>query len=204
MVQNGTFIAANEGGAAEEFGTTLDRFFSNSGQVSRFETIVLPGNLKAANPFLAERLDANGGTATLDAAEYQALLESNGLINNDLVLSRDSRDVVLGTDNQVGGNAIRFLEANNADDSNSNTWVVNGRQVETNFSQLTCVAVGDQLHFIRSGGVRFWQEEDRAPDWWALPDPRINLPEGGRSWRFSRTLLGAGERPDVTLNLNFK
>ena len=137
--------------------------------------------------------------AVIDEAQYRALANGAVMLDpNEVSSYQQQRDVVVGTPNWVAGQKFK-LESS---DGLVNTMDIGGTEVSLPVARYAVVNNGDSLSVIKAGEVRGWQEKALRPVEVAMAERfDIELPLVGVVLRFEKTLLEAGESPDIDVQL---
>lgn len=138
--------------------------------------------------------------AVLDEAQYRTLVYADANINGRQAASgnTEARDVIVGTSSTLNDAPVMLTEA----DSGGNRIDVNGNEVFLAHDNYYAEVDGDGVSVIKAGTVHYWQEDKGRVNLDVELPHNIEVPRTGRQICFGKTLLSAGESPDVELEFN--
>lgn len=194
---NGRLIVTNSGAMPEKVQQVVEKLQLNDGQVVPVSAVRIPA-VQAAGAWLTNGVSGQRRFGVLDEAQYNTLIMLGGVNSKagELALSKESRDVVVGTGNELAGQAFSLVSS----DGGASRFKLGEAQVDLPLEKYLVVQDGAMLAVLKAGAIRNWQEKGEVKISTAVPR-RIEIPLIGRQFRFEKTLLGAGESADIELTM---
>ena len=202
-IENGKLVVANDANNAAVLYDSLANFRVNEGNVVSVSGQELVNPSIEANPVLSNAFSgrtADGRSyAILDSAQLQTIMQAAQASQGQATLDSDRRDVIVGAKNDVANEAVTISESG----ADFNGLVVGGTELNLLHNNFMCINNGATLTVIGAGEVRDWgvaPAADPVPVV-SLDQHQLQVPELGQLLRFEKTLLAAGESPDIVLKV---
>jgi hypothetical protein len=199
VLQGSQIQVANDSAQVERMSEVLAKFGDNSGNAARFggrKVAVDPAQTPAVQVWFTNTTANGTAWAILDEAQYNTLLFAEAAAPGGPAGRQfDSRDIIVGTQNGVIGKDITLVRA----DAEGNGIRVDGSDVELAHDKYYAIAEGDEITVIKGGAARNWQDEAQGLSLDVQAPYRIEVPESGQKMFFEKTLLSAGESPDIEI-----
>ncbi len=201
QITNGDLFITNNDYNYEVLNETLYSLRNNAGlavPVTGRKVQGLTVQEAAARLGLQPSTTANGRQyLQLDLAQYETLLQQHEVKAGEV----QRRDVLVGTPNGLAGQSFR-LEENMGD---NNGLLIDGTRVDLPTEQYLVTAGDDGLVVLRADSAGVWQEVQGRSVQHAPVRPvalGASVPLVGRAVHFEKTLLKAGESPDLQVRLH--
>jgi hypothetical protein len=202
-IENGQLNVLNAGRNPDILNDVVYNLLANDGQVvtvaGRTLTSDAITNLVEAVDWFSNTTADGKQYAVLDEAQYRTLANASVMASPSTAeQQRDQRDVIVGTPNRVAGQDLK-LESS---DDFGNGLQIGGTPIVLPHEQYLVVNNGAELSVIKAGAVRGWQEDAEEVVELEVEAPfEVELPSMGIAFRFEKTLLSAGESPDIEMEL---
>ena len=213
-INNGTAYAANFGKNPERFYEAFNSLRMNEGKVISTTGKNIALSNASEFPVIGSAFQGNQtaqGTnyAILDDAQLKTLYDLNrgfgdkelqSQLDNDKVKGQQNIDFIVGTRNKIAGLGL----TNSYTNIETNGFVFQDTEIKVPHDHYLAIDNGDYLTIIKAGQSRNWLERGEIP---LLPQDEhlaINLPIIGQAVHFEKTILDAGESPDVVIDYKYK
>jgi hypothetical protein len=199
-LSNGKLEVRNTEGNPEIMRSVLENLRANDGQVVTVAGaavgVASVRNAPVVSDWFTNRTSDGRNFAVLDEAQYRTLLQTAANPDGNPGPTRpEQRAVVVGTDSRVAGEDVRLVRGG----AEYNGLAVGGSEIELPHEKYLVVDNGSYASVIKTGALRNWQEERPAVELAVAEDLPIAVPETGTALYFEKTLLDAGESPDIRL-----
>jgi len=203
QVENGRMTVLNAGSNAYVVNDAFANMRANDGQVVTFVGHNLSGvgtnACSALTDVFSNRTDDGRYYAVLDEAQYRTFVQSGEKRGSvDGVRGDARREVIVGTPNSVVGEQFKLVESG----ATYNGLALGGTTVNVPHDKYLVVGNGANISVLKGGAARDWQDKDEVEV--ALTDAEtfsVSIPEIGTELLFEKTLLSAGESPDIEMQL---
>lgn len=200
-IANGVLSIRNEADNAAILGEAVERLQRNRGMAVPVTGVILEEARIGEVPAL-DRLFTTipGGRrfAVLDEAQYRTLAEAAQRVRVE-----ERRDVIVGTANRTAGESFRLTHggrnANDIEFPGVGKWAVTLPQ-----NRYLAIAGKNSVSVLRAGAATPWNRlAERAP---VAPSTESapEMPGIGIPFRFEKTLLAAGESPELEITYQYK
>lgn len=200
-VSDGKMTVYNYGDNAAVVSEALDKLRSNRGLAVSVTGAALQipavDRLPVIGRLFNETTADGRKIAILDEGQYRALVEFSGSAANP-----ERRDVIVGTPNAAGGEKFRIVR--NARDYNG--IAVGGREFNLPNDKYLAVVDSNRVTVLKAGTAVSWTNLDRDTvqnTTWDVP-VAPEVPQAGTPILMEKTLLAAGESPDVVITYNYE
>lgn len=185
----------------EKLNDIMEKFKVNNGRVVSVHGAVVSvplNDIPVANNWFSGAKAGNHRYTLLDEAQYRTLAQIAAAMQDrdETAKSRTGKkDVIVGTDNNLEGQAFKLVRT----DADGNTFSIDGKDISVRHNQYLAIEDGNRLTVLKAGEVHNWQDEVKDLGMVASVQPRIELPQTGTPLYFEKTLLSAGESPDIEI-----
>ena len=175
----------------------VEKLKLNEGQVVTVAGTQVPlvADIPVLGRLFTNRTSEGRRYAVLDEAQYRTMVLSAGKMA-PAVPVQENRQVVVGTDNEVGGQKFGL----SGSDAGYNRIKVGGEEVVLPHDKYLAVENDERVSIIKAGDIHDCQEKRDISFDLSVPY-RIELPQAGVPYYFEKTLLGAGESADIELRM---
>ncbi|MFC1497077.1 hypothetical protein ACFLS1_01205 [Verrucomicrobiota bacterium] len=175
-------IADNRGNAVSVAGNTIDLDVNN---------------VPVVNNWFSNTTATGKKYAILDEAQYRTIVQANAALSGESLDSErmEKKEVILGTPNGVNGINFTLSDA----DNDANGLLIEGSEINISHDQYYAVADGKKVSVLKAGELHNWQEEGSDINMEVSIPYKLDIPQAGVRVCFEKTLLSAGESPDIEI-----
>ncbi len=199
-VKGENMTVRNSGGEADRLSEVIEKFADNAGNAVQFSGRRMKldaGEIPALGGWFTNATATSAAYAIIDEAQYQTLAfaEADDQGGADGSGAVEAKDVIVGTSNVVGGATLTLANA----DAAGNGILINGENVFLGHDQYYAMADESGITVIKGGAVHNWQEEVGDAEMSVEVPYKVEIPTTGTQMSFEKTLLSAGESPDIEI-----
>ncbi len=198
-VSRGELNVLNVEGNSELLNEVVQKLRKNDGQVVTVSGRRIPieevSKLQALKRAFSGRTSDGRAYGILDEAQYRTLIEISNQTTASGIDETVTREVAVGTGNEIADEHFRVARSG----SGWNEFTLGGVRVRTPHDRYFAIDNGDYVSVIKAGETHIWTEQNKALASMKADVFRIEIPKIGVFFKFAKTLLGAGESPDIEI-----